>query len=157
MYNDALLNFINENSEYELEKDTDFIIIEAFYITDKKNPKDKRKLMIRSVSDGINHAGLRTAKLKSTSTDVMKGKTRKQGLPITFKQVENGNKETWEWDIGLKTKKEKQEAYNNLSKKDKEFLNNIIAKGGKDFAEYWDLNRENDNDRMAEIEDKYKK
>lgn len=43
-----------------------------------------------------------------------------------------------------------------LSDNDIKFLDKVIGKGGKDFAEYCDLNVNKDADRIKEIEDKYK-
>lgn len=159
MYKDNLLNFINENTDLEIEKDSDhsFIYLEAFFIKDEKHPKDKRKLMVRSSSiDRIPHDGLRTAKLKSVDVDKISNKCASYGLPITFNSVDNNGKESWNWDIGFKTEREKKDAMKKLSKNDINFLDIVIGKGGKDFAEYWDLNIE-DNDKMKMIENKYKK
>lgn len=159
MYNDELLDFINENTDFKIKKEDSFILAEAFYIDDDKHPAEKRKLMVRSISvDKINHVGLRTVKLKSKSTSNSSNPhTRKEGLPITFTKTGDGENSSWDWDIAFKTEKEKKNALSELDKNDIIFLNKVISKGGEDFAEYWDLNINRDKDRIKEIEDKYKK
>lgn len=155
MHNDDLLTVISENN-YDIKKENNFIFIEAFYIDDKKHPDEKRKLMIRSYRiDKIKHQGLRTAKLKSKSTANSKNEhTKKEGLPITFNKNNTSNK--WDWDIGFKTFKEKKKALSELDKNDIKFLNDIIGKGGQDFADYWNLSVD-DKDEIKKIEEKYKK
>ena len=43
IYKDDLLNFINENTDLKIERDTDhsFIYLEAFFITDKEHEEEK--------------------------------------------------------------------------------------------------------------------
>lgn len=152
---DQLLNFINENTDLDIIKDErNYILCEAFFIPDDENPKEKRKLMIRSIKvDGVPHPGLRTAKLKSKDIDKISRHCKKEGLPVTFKPVIIKGEEVWEWDIALKTQKEKDNARKKMSDNDIKFLNKIIGTGGQDFADYWDTEEQN---KIKEIEDKYK-
>ena len=132
MYKDNLLNFINENTDLEIERDKDhsFIYLEAFFITDKEHEEEKRKLMIRcSSADRISHSGLRTAKLKSRYADAISRHSNEQGLPITFKSTVEHGKEKWTWDIALKTSKERKDAMKKLSDNDIKFLDKVIGKG----------------------------